>query len=246
MSINAITGYNGIYDGKVQNPSIRYGMNAANNMQIFTEEGSKKAVESITENRYIQDSNSDGEIFAKALEKFAQGLEQDEFTLSKYRYQYSTVNEGEFDKLSLLGAAYEEMGRKENIPVKKMTKMIQEFYPSIKKSGKEGKSVFSAKVLDTNKNGKVEVDEYGTFLALADVKSKDKSSEDMSLVNGQITDEGVKEAMSYMAVNTKNPFTRFKLTRYMRNVFANLQKNLDLSEAKEKFESEKASLNMLA
>lgn len=244
MSINAITGYSGIYDGKVQNVSMRYGMNAAYNMNAFVQSAPKRAVE-IVEAPAI-DKETDDEIFATALEKFAEGLEQDTFTPSKYRYQYSTVNEGEFDKLALLGAAYEEMGQKTETPVKKMTQMIQKFYPNVKKSGKEGKSVFNAKVLDTNKNGKVEVDEYGTFLALADIKSKDKDSEDISLMTGEITDEGTKEAMSYLAVNAKNPITRFRLTRYMRDVFSKLQDKLNLSEAKETFNQEVKDLNLIA
>lgn len=242
MSINAITGYSGCYTGRVQNPSIAYGMNAANNMEIYTRKQAEQSGERVASLQHIFDP-ADDETFVKAVEGFSKKLEQDEFTPMKYRYQYSTVNEGEFDKLSLMGAAYEEMGRKKKISNRKMSDMINQAYFEPKTSDKKERPAFSAKVLDTNRNGQVEVDEYGAFLALSDIKSKDKNSTDVSIMDGNITDEGVQEALSYLAVNTKNPIQRWRLTSYMRKVFKGIQKDLGLKETNKEFKKE---LNYIA
>ncbi|MCD8025049.1 MAG: hypothetical protein LUE64_05895 [Candidatus Gastranaerophilales bacterium] len=224
MSINAITGYTGIYSAQnVPDASIRYGRNAANNMEQFMTRPIEAPV-----SIYEGNSFEDDEIFATALEKFAAALESDEFTPSEYRYKYSTVNEGEFDKLAMLGASYEEMGAQKEVAVNKMTKLLQGAY---------NKAKLSAKPLDTNRNGKIETAEYSAFLALADIKSKDKNSENVSIIDGSITDEGVKEAVSYLAVNSLNPITRFKLNKSSRSVFDQINKSLGLEEAGKEFQA---------
>ncbi len=261
MSIAEISGLSGFYSPyAVQNSSVRYGMNAASNMEEYTKRQSAQSfltgIETISAVSAAPNF-ADDEAFVHAIESFSEQLEKDEFTPSKFRYRYSADNGEAVDKMSLMGAAYEETGRKNSVSVSKMNKQFASAFPSpeqteettgiisfIKKLTSR-KSAFSAKALDSNRNGRVETEEYAAFLALADIKSKDKNSEDISRMDGTITDEGVKEAFSYLAVNSKDRKEKKFLTGYMQSFFGGIKDELGLDETAEDFRRETKGLNIV-
>jgi len=257
MAINAITGYTGVYTpNRVQNASLRYGMNAASNMEEYTKQSVQTAATAPNASCPYY-SFTDDEAFVHAIEAFPERLEKDTFTPSNFRYRYSAPNETEtVDKMSLLGASYEELGQKEAVSVKKMNQSFASAYPANdpKETGIKGilqklferKTVFNAAVLDVNNDKKVSVDEYAAFLTAADIKSKDKNSFDTSLATGEITDDGLKEAFSLLAVNSKNKKEKKLLIDYQRNFFAKIGAALGLDSEKETFKTEIQKLDTIA
>lgn len=236
MSVSVIDGNFGRYDGSVQNPSVRYGRNAASNMEEYTNAQSLNAYKSAQNIRYTPNF-ADDEAFIQAIEGFADKLEkEDSFERLNYEYKYTKANQGHIDKISLLAAAYEEMGGAKT-PVQAMNDKLNRAHKT---------DIFNTQVLDTNENGLVEIDEYGAFLALADIKSKDKNSTDPHDMTGTITSEGTKEALSYLAVNHKNKTVQAQLINYARNTFKNLQDNLGLTKALSEHNQTSGHIDLLA
>lgn len=219
MGVNVINGSFGKYDGKFQNPSVRYGRNAASNMEEYINRLSVDTISGANIVPYTVDYTDD-DAFVRAIEGF--GSKLDSSGGDSFEYRYTKANDGRIDKISLLAASYEEMGQRAKASVGEMNDRLNRAHKT---------NVFNFGVVDTNENGLIEVDEYGTFLALADIKSKDKNSLDPKIMTGVITPKGTDEAVRYLAVNHQNKGKRAELINYIRNnIFKKLQDNLGLTK----------------
>ena len=180
-----INGATGKYDGKIKDDSVRYGRNAVENhikyMETplvenevnptpifdfsFTPEGDKKNFEAL-EN--FMDKNDD----------YLDSLPPLEF---EYRYM-PNLGIGKVDNKAVLGAAFEEMDTKE-IPVKEFENryLIN--------------NEFTAEPLDINKDGKIDIAEYGSNILATDVLSK--GTTDISKIDGTINTRGLNAILEY-------------------------------------------------
>lgn len=180
-----INGSQGKYDEKsVTNPSVRYGRNAVDNYYSFIE---KPVVDSPMTPSDIDFSKGPNE---ENLEKLDQYLkENDDYLKSlpplEYEYRYMpNLKKGEVDKNAVLGAAYEEMGKKESLPVEELDK---NFVPD---------DSFTSEPLDINKDGNVDVGEYGASILAADMLSKsDEPNPDN--IDGTINPKGFSAVLAY-------------------------------------------------
>ncbi len=237
VSISPITGYNGIYtQSSVANPSVRYGMNAANNMGLRAFEPLQRA----KQETYEIDKGLDDEAFIRALENFAGKMDaaNDEYMNSNLRYQYSNVTKDGIDKLSLLGAAFEEMGMRMTLPVQQVNNILRKIYPE---QNTKKKKIYT-EIIDANNNGGIDIEEYGAFLAYADLKSANKSSLNPKNMQGVITQEGIKEAINAISVNPeqKGFFSKYKKNKRM---FSKLTDELNLKEARQELKEETKHIN---
>lgn len=180
-----INGINGVYDSIEKDPSVRYGRNAVANH--------KKMVISAMESSIggeppILDFMPTG----KTLDKNIQVMEDyvksnDEFLNSmppiNYEYRYMpNVSNGNIDKKALFAAAYEEMGA-QSVPVKDFEKEIF------------NNPEYTAKPLDINKDGKIDVSEYSASILAADMLSKPNPS--VYNVDGSMNSKGMNAVMEY-------------------------------------------------
>jgi len=181
-----INGSNGRYDGKVKDESVKYGRNAVDNHI--------KAMEAPIANENfavppVFDFSPTAEADNKNIEALENYIEKnDEYLNSlpplqyEYRYIPNFVN-GKLDKKAVLGAALEEMGGAKELSVKEFEKryLINDLQ--------------TAEPLDINKDGKIDIAEYGSNIIAADILSK--GTTDPMKANGIINAQGMNAVLEY-------------------------------------------------
>lgn len=211
-STNQINGQNGYYDDKEKDASIRYGRNAVTNnikqtlkpFETFSTNTAPILDYSLTPE--ATDNNINAlENFANQNDEYMNSLPPLEF---EYRYMPEHAN-GQIDKKAVLGAAYEEMGAKE------LT--VEEFEESFLPNDN-----FTAEPLDLNKDGKIDIAEYGTNIIATDILSKDTT--DVTKADGVINSNGLNKIMEYtQKINADNAVSLYKNV----NNYYNLSDALD-------------------
>ncbi len=190
-----INGQNGAYSNSGDDESSKYGRNSANNFKNYA----MSPLKNIDDNQapvfdFAQTSNATDKNhdalgkFIKKNDKYLNSLPPLEF---EYRYMPNLAN-GSLDKKALLGAAYEELGVTE-VPVKEFEQKYMN-------------ENMTAEPLDINKDGKIDVKEYATTIAAADMMSKD--SPDVSQIDGTISSKGMNAVLAYSAKSRAEAATK--------------------------------------
>lgn len=180
-----VNGSNGRYDGQVVDESIRYGRNAVDNnikqMQapLVNDNYATPPVFDFSLNPEAQDKN------LMAMESY---IDKNDAYLNalpplEYEYRYTPFANGTIDKKAVLGAAYEEMGGVKELSVGEFEKRF-----IIDDS-------MTAEPLDINKDGKIDVAEYGANIIAADVLGK--GSTDPFKADGTINTSGLNAVLEY-------------------------------------------------
>ena len=198
-----INGLNGAYDKKIQDPSVRYGRNAVENHVAYLEEPIMKAgfnpapILDFSNSIEAVDKNIDN------LEKFVQ--KNDEYLEAlpplEYEYRYMpNVVDGNIDKKALLGAAYEEMNGVKELPVEEFERqyLIDD--------------TMTAKPMDVNNDGKIDIAEYGTNILATDLLSKDTT--DVSKIDGTINTKGMNSIIEYTSKANAKAASKLYLNIY--------------------------------
>lgn len=184
-----IDGRQGIYSEKtVSNPSERYGRNAVDNFESYSEtpiiaDSMKPAP--ILDFGFSPDAANKN---AEKIDKFVK--ENDEYLNSlpplkfEYRYMPNITKKGEIDKQALLGAAYEEMGKRDSIPVAEMN---YRYAPD---------ENYTCEPLDINKDGNITNPEYASSILAADMLSK-SDTPDGANIDGTINSKGLNAVLEY-------------------------------------------------
>ncbi len=187
-SIAKINGNSGIYDNKIQNPSVRYGRNAADNYQKYLEGGQIPPLSREYNFQTLEDISE----FTKELNSPEQQRALKYPTQFSYKYLPGTVDVQNIDTGALLGSAFEEMGKTTKIPVKDFTQQLQSAL---------GPNV-SAEALDINKDSNIDIGEYATSTLVADMLSSDNTKLKKENITGTINNQGENSSLAY--INSKN------------------------------------------
>lgn len=243
-----INGLSGIYDGKIANSSARYGRNAASNYQDYI---SHLGFDAVQFPNLGDLSQLDEDKFEARMQELDLSIDELKEKLAQmppinFEYTYSEVQDGSIDTLSLIASSYEELDGSE-IKTKELTKMLQQFdEPGVlKQVWNNIKAVFrgektqkinfhplkmSAKALDFNNDGKIDLAEYSTSTLVADKLSHGE-------INGKITNHG--ENASLALANKKN-------YSYAKRLLKGLYEEYNLSAAQQEFLSQKGNLTIIA
>lgn len=182
-----INGIKGKYDNEVKDPSTRYGRNAVENLYTYLEQPiindnmATAPILDFSTNPKADEANAD------KLNKFLK--ENDEYLSAlpplQYEYRYMPqMPKGQIDKKAVLGAAYEEMGKVNELSVEEMD---YRFAPD---------DSFTSKALDINNDGKIDNGEYATSILAADMLSK-SDTPDMNNIDGTINKKGFDAVLAY-------------------------------------------------
>ncbi len=172
-----IDGVKGKYkEEQVTNPSVRYGRNSVQNFYNYLEQplaNDNHAIPPILDfginDNAVQNNIEKMEKYTKDNDIYLKSLPPLEY---EYRYMPNMHKSNEVDKDALLGAAYEELGRKKEVD-------------TIVLDAKFAKnSNYSADLMDLNKDGKIDIGEYGSSILTADMISNNGS------INGTINRNG--------------------------------------------------------
>lgn len=211
-----INGTNGKYDGKVTDPSVRYGRNAVENYYTYLENPiveDKMTTAPILDfslNPNASDNNAD------KLNKFLK--ENDEYlrALPPLKYEYRYMPQGPINTKALLGAAYEEMGGKKELSVEELD---SKFAPD---------ASFTSKALDLNNDGKVDIGEYSTSILAADMLSKSDTL-DIKNIDGTINNKGFNAVLAYTQKSNAAAATK---------LYSNIYNTCNLGDAQKDFKAE--------
>lgn len=215
-SIACINGVKGIYDGVIQNPSVRYGRNAINNYNEYMGEF-VKPIPKLPDMKGIADLSADE--FSKRTDEFTKALQEPDncppanFEL---RYQDESTPVGKVDYMALLGSAYEEMGKNFSLGVKGFTEKLQKAF---------GANI-SAEALDLNKDSEIDIAEYAVSTLAADMLSTDSSQLADENITGVITNQGQNAALAL--INKQN-------YNIASQIFNGIYQNHHLDEAQQEF-----------
>lgn len=221
IGVEKISGAQGPYDSRVQNPSVKYGRNAIANYNKYI--GSYGTLtkdmldfsntKSMTEdefNKKLDTANNavDGKVNLKFNLKY----------LPEENVDYKNLN-----TMALLGAAYEELGKKVSISTQELTQKLQQAF------GEK----FNAKFLDFNKDNNIDIGEYSTSILMSDMLSKDQVTLKAENITGTITSHGENASLAYANVKNNEAatqdaqaiYTSFKLEEAQKE-FVKEQNNL--------------------
>jgi len=185
MSSISINGNNGYFDDKIKDPSIRYGLNAVNNVYKHT----SKSLESDYSTAPILNFDGSDNAYNENIQKLESFIKSnDEYLKSmpslEFEYRYMPVQGvGKVDKKALLGAALGEMNAKEL--------SVEEFENRFLLD----EDSMTAKPLDINKDGKIDIAEYSTNILATDLLSK--GTTDVSKIDGTINTKGLNAIFEY-------------------------------------------------
>lgn len=181
-----VNGSNGKYDGKVTDDSVRYGKNAVDNhikhMQapLVNENFAIPPVFNFSPSAEATESN------LEALEKYTNANDAYLNSLPPLEYEYRYIpnfSNGNIDKKALYAAASEEMGGIKEVSVREF----------------ENKYLIddsqTAEPMDINKDGKIDVAEYGANMIATDVLSK--GTTDPIKADGVINAKGMNAILEY-------------------------------------------------
>ncbi len=181
-----VNGATGRFDGKVKDKSVLYGTNAIDNHVQYLQApiaNDNFAMPPILDFSGTSDAE---DLNVKLLEKYTK--ENDAYLNSlpplEYEYRYMpNLGTGNIDKKSVLSAAYQEMGQVKEMPVKDF----------------ESKFLIddsqTAEPIDINKDGKIDIAEYGANIIATDLLSKGVT--DPMKADGVINTKGMNAILAY-------------------------------------------------
>ena len=241
-NIAYINGKNGIYDNKVTNQSACYGRNAVNNFKTYIADFVLQPVEMPDLSGLVGLSEDKFEAKMAELNKSIEELKKQKTPPVKFEYTYSELKDGSIDTVSLMGASFEELGDV-SVKTKKLSKQLKDtFTPGIFRqilanikaffNGRSlnkiefYKSKASAKALDLNNDGNVDISEYAASILVADKLSDGK-------IDGKENNQGSNNLLAYTIGANYNE---------AKAEFSALYDQYNLAQAKQDFLSESNNL----
>ena len=210
-----INGVNGRYDGIVANNSVRYGRNAVENNIKYMETplANDRPNPAPILNFYptVEADIHNAQRLNRFMDKNDAYLKSLPPTDFKYRYMPESES-GKVDSYAVLGAAFEEMGTKE-LTVKEFE---NRYLPD---------DSMTAEPIDINKDGKIDISEYGATIVAADILSKDVLN--IKNVDGTINAQGLNNILE--CTKKINSLAAEKLYADVYNVY-NLGEHLNSFE----------------
>lgn len=181
-----VNGASGRYDGKVSDESIKYGRNAVDNHIKNMQAPLVNDNFAIPPVFDFSTSTEAGVQNLNALEKYIDDNDAYLKSLPPLEYEYRYIpnfTQGSLDKKAVLAAAYEEMGHNKELTV-------DDFENRYLVDDSQ-----TAEPLDINKDGKIDIAEYGANIVAADVLSK--GTTDPMKANGVINANGMNAVLEY-------------------------------------------------
>lgn len=222
-----IDGSKGYYDGKVLNPSVRYGRNAIDNYKNYLADFSYDAGNS-------SDTFESNKKTKKLIKNPIDAIKQLFYKKNppegyNNRYTPYETNYRFLDKFALMGSAYEQMDENISMPTSEFTKRLQAMSDA---NWGEGEIILDGEVLDLNRDGKIDLAEYSASIILEDALSKDEIFDEHN-VTGCVTEKGEDRAIDY--------FEPYNYTN-SRITFKKIYRTFHLEKAQERFLADKNNL----
>lgn len=216
-NITKIDGKQGKYDEKtVTNPSVRYGRNAVDNYYSYIE---KPFITDKMNPAPILDFGTNPNAAEKNEAKLNEFLDENDKYLNslpplEFEYRYMpTQSRGQVDTQAVLGAAYEDMGKRKTVSVDEMDKNFA------------ASDEFTTKPMDINGDGKIDNAEYASTLLAADALSKSEDANPDN-IDGTINKKGFDALLAY---------TQKSKAEAAANLYSSLYNKYQLGEAQKEF-----------
>ncbi|MEI7475281.1 MAG: hypothetical protein WCK67_10950 [bacterium] len=240
-NVSHINGQNGPYNGRIDNNSVKYGRNAISNYQEYT----KKLGEPIDHNdlpnleslqKDLLDLSSK-EISPQSLDNFENWMNRQNEKLINgplvaFKLKYlpeKNVIPHEINKEALLGASFEDLGKRESVPVSELTETLQNVM---------GDSV-SAKAFDINNDGKIDCGENATAILIKDMADKHSTEEVLETGNIHLQASDIDGTISQKGETNFWSFLKKDSIPKTKQLITQIYNAFQLDEAKNKFLADK-------
>ncbi len=181
-----IDGSSGKYDNKIKHPHVRYGRNAISNYEKYIAFRTNRLIKNTpTEDSFEKAQEIPPETSVQTKRKKARKAAPFKFEL---KYMPGTVNYLSLNTMALIGASFQEMGRKTNISKEKLAEILKNKF---KNSVGIEKEEINTKVLDINDDDKIDVGEYAASVLASDMLSRGTSGVKLDNIRGSINNDGI-------------------------------------------------------
>lgn len=227
-----INGTKGKYDGKIDNPAVRYARNAMDNYVEYANVVAEQLRDFPDMRNLDQLSEDEYEFRMQEFEEAIAAMPDKKMPPLNFRVQYtaSPVHYRFISRDAVLAVAYEEMGKKTSVSARELTKKMQKSADTILG---EKQVKMSAKALDINSDGKISLGEYASCVLLEDALSENDSYFDIRNINGTISTDGENALLNYGMVNNYN---------VARMCYKNIYNKYHLADAEKAFLSDEGNL----
>lgn len=223
----SIEGQKGPYNNKISNESVRYGRNAAAKYNSYVENYNSKPLDPKQYDLSGLTKLNDDQ-FEKKINTTSKAIDEDmsvPLTPIKFNYKYlpeEKVDPKNINKMALLGAAFEELGKKLSVSTSELTEKWQ-----LTLSKMSINAPLSADSVDINKDGQVDAGEYASTILLADMLSTDAQNVDANNIKGEINNSGQNNSLPYL--NKKNIAPATEMFKTIYNAFGLEQANKEFA-----------------
>ncbi len=245
--ITYINGENGKYDNKVKNDTVRYARNAVSNyLDTYSSKNLPKHTKLPQKLNLIKQPKTDIPIISKLIKNLItyktneyisdtnKYIEKSDKNFNKcpgiaFNMKYAEPAAALIDTIAPVAVAFEEMGKKLKQSVEEMTLIAS-------KNVSAGLSdLVSAKSLDLNNDGDIDIGEYAASILVEDmISSNENGNLKATDVNGEITNKGENAIFTFL---NKNNYEE------ANNIFKKVYSDFNLKEAVDRFTSD--SNNMI-
>ncbi len=217
LGIAYITGDKGKYDNKIEDDSVRYGRNSASSFIKYNKQFSVKTLDKDTLDFSNAKEMSSNEFDSKMSKAYSSLKSKNPPINFVYKYlPENGVDSSNLNSMALLGAAFEEMGKRISVSVTDLTKSLQEVF---------GEN-YTAEAFDVNKDDKIDVAEYSTSILMSDMLSSESGDLDAKNITGEINNKGI---------NTLPAYTKKENLDVVSEIASSIYEHFDLGQAKEEF-----------
>lgn len=256
MAVNNISGQNGVYDNKITDSNVKYGRNAVSNYFKFMDDFKnrtdrslfqplEKDVLELREKTSTAHQTGTAHLHEKEVvdlsEKVIDAAQKDsardpiDSSLLTATLKYLPENVGfkNLNKKALLGASFEDLGKKTSESVSTITQKLNDAFK---------RTDLSAEAFDVNSDGNIDVAENAVAFLIKDMASK-QPTEDV-LKSGKIELEAHNIDGTITAAGEKNFLTFLKKSDIAnnKNINSEIYNAFDLASAQEEFLKDPSNL----
>lgn len=225
--VTHINGKKGIYDNKIENNTVRYARNAANNyLQTYSTDSFSKSPKMPEKPDFDCDPKDLITNIDKYIKKSTKYIDKLDKQLEKipavnFKLKYAKAKNGKFNPVSAVAMAFEELGKNLKISADELTaKMKACVNPDLA-------DLVSSDALDINKDGNIDIGEYAASILVEDMVSTSKTGNlKTSDANGKITNKG---QTALLSLANKNNYES------ALDLFTRVYADFNLKKATDKF-----------
>ncbi len=225
-----IDGSSGHYDKKIMHPHVRYGRNAVSNYEKYTDfRAQRMNAPVIKEDSFVKTMETPDETVVMVVKKRKKTPKEAPSNF-ELKYMPGQINHLNLNVMALLGAAFQEMGRKASITKEELSQRLVNKFKDVKPVDA---AQLNTDVLDINGDEKIDIAEYASSILVSDMLSRDIPGIKLENIKGSVNKNGLSRLSEFFNKENEEKASR---------VFNALYYNFHLNSKRQSFIFDKNNL----